>query len=292
MNFKCSGNLTAAAAEDSKTSNCNQEICGSCSANVFHVSLETLQTAFPTEQIPEREPENPSHTLQYLKKLHVALGHASGAAMAQVLKEAGAQSWLQREARQYVCVLCDAQKRPRTFPKVSTHMAAHLNDCIMLDFVFIFLKREDMNEEHEVCIMSLMDEATRLRQYHYLGAQPSTVAATRALESSWISVFGPPKRLYLDEDSVFNSAKFQQFCAVYNIEPNFTASHAPHQHGLLEQVHEHLSLRQECMGRADAGTRQFGAPSVSTGRSFLSFQRNAATRLWREPQHACIWPLS
>ena len=45
-------------------------------------------------------------------------------------------------------------------------MAEYINDCVFLDFVFIYLKREDKNEEHEVCVMSLIDEATRLRQYH------------------------------------------------------------------------------------------------------------------------------
>ena len=45
VNSKRSGDLTATAAEDPKTSKCNEAICGSCSANVFHVSLETLQNS-------------------------------------------------------------------------------------------------------------------------------------------------------------------------------------------------------------------------------------------------------
>jgi hypothetical protein len=56
--------------------------------------------------------QKPKHSQQYLRQLHVALGHASPNAMAQVLKEAGANNWLQEEAKKFSCSLCDAQKGP------------------------------------------------------------------------------------------------------------------------------------------------------------------------------------
>ena len=33
---------------------------------------------------------------------------------------------------------------------------------------------------------------------------------------------------------------------MFGIEPQFTAAHAPHQHGLLEQLHEHLRVSVKC----------------------------------------------
>ena len=89
--------------------------------STFHalVGLDELPSA-PTQH---------KHVLQYLRQLHVALGHASKASMAQVLKEAGANDWLVKAASEYTCPLCDAQTGPKPVPKVAIKQSTAINDA-------------------------------------------------------------------------------------------------------------------------------------------------------------------
>ena len=82
---------------------------------------------------------NHKHVLQYLRQLHVALGHASKASMAQVLREAGANDCLVKAAGEFECILCSAQKGQKHIPKVGLQLSNAINDCVYLDFFFVRL---------------------------------------------------------------------------------------------------------------------------------------------------------
>ena len=192
------------------------------------------------DEVPT-EPSDHKHVLQYIRQLHVALGHASTASMTQVLKEAGANDWLVKAASDYQCPLCNAQKGTKPIPKVALKQSNAINDCVYLDFFFVRFKRG--TDSFKACIMSLYDEATGLVQYHHINnAEPTTELTEKALESSWFPVFGPPKRLYTDDDRVFTSKTFGKFCRRYGIQLDLTASSAGHQHGSIEQLHHHARI--------------------------------------------------
>jgi hypothetical protein len=202
------------------------------------VSKTLSFNAFVTLQ----EPDDPKHTMQYLRQLHVALGHATPAAMSQTLKEAGASSWLIRAASDFSCPLCEAQKTQRSVPKTALRHSFALNDGVFLDFYFVKLRRKD-TPVRKVCIMSLLDEGTGLVQYQYISeSEPTSELAIKALETSWIPAFGAPKRIFSDEDRVFESKKFSAFCHRYGIQLSLTAANAEHQHGAIEQLHHHARV--------------------------------------------------
>ena len=184
---------------------------------------------------------NHKHVLQYLRQLHVALGHASKASMAQVLREAGANDWLVKAAGEFECILCSAQKGQKPIPKVGLKLSNAINDCVYLDFFFVRLKKR--GNKQKACIMSLYDEATGLTQYHHINdKEPTSALAINALEMSWIPIFGAPKRLYTDDDRVFTSKEFARFCRRYGVHLDLTASYSGHQHGSIEQLHQHARV--------------------------------------------------
>lgn len=206
----------------------NESNCQSVKQTALAASAETLENKLSHK-----------HTLQYLRQLHVALGHATPAQMAQALREAGASSWLIAHARQYQCPLCEAQKTTRSTPIVALAHARQLNECILMDFFFVKLKKTGQGIR-DACIMSLLDEYTGLTQFHHISdEQPTSEAVIKALEQSWIPVLGAPRRIYVDEDRVFTSAPFARFCNRYRIVLEFAASGVASQHGLIENIHTH-----------------------------------------------------
>ena len=91
--------------------------------------------------------------------------------------------------------------------------------------------------------LSLYDEATGLVQYHHLNdSEPTTALTTETLENGWIHVFGPPKRLFTDDDRVFTSKTFGKWCKRFGVHLDLTASYASHQHGSIEQLHHHARV--------------------------------------------------
>ena len=51
----------------------------------------------------------------------------------------------------------------------------------------------------------------------------------------WISIFGPPQKVFSDNGGEFIGDKTIAMCNAFNIEPKFTASESPFSNGICER---------------------------------------------------------
>ena len=70
---------------------------------------------------------------EYLQRLHVGLGYCGRAEFLQHLKDAGAATWLLRQAEQFSCPLCEAQRPPDARAVVGSARPRSFNSILSID---------------------------------------------------------------------------------------------------------------------------------------------------------------
>ena len=72
---------------------------------------------------------------------------------------------------------------------------------------------------------------------HLLLNSPNSQDVMNILNSTWFTIPGPPAYLYIDDDTVFKSQAWRDFCRRNGIRHLFGAVEMLEQHDLLENVH-------------------------------------------------------
>ena len=84
--------------------------------------------------------------------------------------------------------------------------------------------------------MSVLDACSHLLALHLLPYSPNSQEVMDILNRTWFTMPGPPACLYTDDDTVFKSQAWRDFCRRNGIQHLFGAAEMPEQHGLLEKV--------------------------------------------------------
>ena len=90
-----------------------------------------------------------------------------------------------------------------------------------------------------------------------LGTSKKPSVIVKHFIHSWISVHGPPERLFSDDGGEFNNEEIQDMAENFNIEIKATAGHSPWCNGLLERHNQTLMetlLNFKSDNRCDWGT--------------------------------------
>ena len=132
-----------------------------------------------------------------LRKLHIRWWHATSAQMVNILKHAGAPKEVLDIIPSIVdtCEACRKWQRPGPDAQATSSVSENFNDIVEGDLVYY----------KEQPILHLVDRCTR---WHAAVLVPSrtTKDLIEAIDTSWIRVFGPMKKLVLDmETAIYKS---------------------------------------------------------------------------------------
>ena len=173
---------------------------------------------------------------QYLQRLHIGLGHCGRAELLQHLNDAGAASWLLKQAQNFVCSVCDAQKPPASHSIVGSAKPRSFNSIVTIDTLDLTLERDSV--QHRVFLLTVIDTATSYAKAYRLESGDAPTAV-KALEI-WFDAYGPPEHVYCDPDTIFRSEHFGQFLTRNAVLQRLSAAQAPFQHGQIERLHRTL----------------------------------------------------
>ena len=160
-------------------------------------------------------------------KLHKRFAHASSNQIRTLLKNAkvdnkdifNALSDIEKK-----CEFCMKHKRASPKPSVSIPLAYSFNEMVAMDL------KQIQNE----WILHCIDYITRFSAAHVV-SNKSPEECIEKFFKIWISIFGPPRKIFSDNGGEFISDKTMAMCEAFNIEPKFTAAESPFSNGLCER---------------------------------------------------------
>lgn len=109
--------------------------------------------------------------------------------------------------------LCDRHRCPAGVPISSVPRAKTFNERIQADTLWVQLD----DKKRAVPILMISDASTRLLAAHYLPAEDSDNFIL-ALEKRWVSHFGPPQILQVDEHRAWSSERMRAWTSEQGIE--------------------------------------------------------------------------
>ena len=192
----------------------------------------------------------------YLQRLHVGLGHCGRAEFLQHLKDAGAASWLLRQAEQFSCPLCDSQRPPDAHVVVGSARPRSFNSILSIDTLDLTVERNSV--QYRVFLLTAVDTATSFARVFHL-ASGDSAAAVKALEHGWVQPYGAPDYIFCDPDTIFRSDHFGRFLARHSVIQRLSAAQAPYQHGQIERFHRTLRLQTQKVFLEDRSSTPFEA---------------------------------
>ncbi|CAE7302350.1 RE1, partial [Symbiodinium microadriaticum] len=179
---------------------------------------------------------------EYLQRLHVGLGHCGRAEFLQHLKDAGAATWLLRQAERFTCPLCEAQRAPDAHAVIGSARPRSFNSVVSIDTLDLTLERDSV--QHRVFLLTAVDTATSFARVFHLAAGDSATAVQQ-LEQGWFLPYGAPEYIYCDPDTIFRSDQFGQCLARHSVVQRLSAAQAPYQHGQIERLHRTLRMQAQ-----------------------------------------------
>ena len=171
-----------------------------------------------------------SQVFQYVKKLHIKMGHPSTFVLARMLKDSQAPDAVVRCAAEYSCQTCLKRSHPASPAKTAIPVARTFNDYVYLDIMYI-----DAGQD-KCAILSAVDAATRYMMARMLKHETSK-DLIKALTRGWIRLFGAMKQMMFDEGTNFCSDAFKQWAESHGIRINVAPPEAHHRMGPVERRH-------------------------------------------------------
>ena len=178
----------------------------------------------------------------YLARLHVGLGHCGQAEFIQHLRDAGAATWLIRQAERFECAICNAHRPPPSHSVIGSAKPRSFNHVLSIDTLDLTLTRD--NVLYRVFLLTAIDSATSYARVFQL-ASGDAESAVQQLQRGWIEAYGAPDIIYCDPDSIFRSEVFAAFLARNSVLQRLSAAQSPHQHGQVERLHRTLRLQAQ-----------------------------------------------
>ena len=165
---------------------------------------------------------------QMALKLHKQFAHPSVEKLLKLLRQANVcDGDLIEEIKKVSmsCQVCVKWKKPPHRPVVSMPMAASFNDVVAMDL-----------KSWENCYFLVMvDLFTRYCSAVVINnKKPETVMNN--FIKSWISVFGPPRKILTDNGGEFNNKIMREMGENFNIRVMCTAAEAPWSNGVCERL--------------------------------------------------------
>lgn len=171
---------------------------------------------------------------EVLIKLHKQFGHATVDRLKKLLISSGNHDEecivILKDIVDH-CETCLKYSRPKPKPAVGLPMASSYNETVAIDL-------HELNTG--VWYLHAIDHFTRFSA----GVIMTTKRASEIVKSfihCWISIHGPPKRLFSDNGGEFNNEEMRCMAEKFNIEVKTTAAYSPWSNGLLERHNQTLT---------------------------------------------------
>ncbi|KAI4873784.1 hypothetical protein NFI96_002219, partial [Prochilodus magdalenae] len=193
--------------------------------NVIQNDEEVLTV---TEKMTKQEKQ------KVLLKLHKQFGHASVEKLKKLLDQAGNHDDDCLAILNDIVSKCDTcirYCRPKPKPAVGLPMASTYNETVAVDLHEL---------EPGVWYLHVIDHFTRFSAGSIVTTKkPKDIV--KHLIHCWISVHGPPHRLFSDNGVEFNNEEMRDMAEKFNIELKTTAAYSPWSNGLLERHNQTLT---------------------------------------------------
>ena len=125
---------------------------------------------------------------------------------------------------------------------------------VHLDFTS-FEMTTDLNESPKVKhILIIVDHFTRYTRA-YVTKDQKALTAAKTLYEGFISIFGVPRRILMDQGKAFTSEVVEQLCSQFKISQSTTIAYHPQGNGQVEQAHQTLGrmIEKWRMSTRDSG---------------------------------------
>ena len=124
-----------------------------------------------------------------------------------------------------VCVVCKKFQKPAPRPVVSLPLASNFNEVIAMDLKcygkLYFLVIVDVFTKY--CAAAVINDK-----------KPATILQN--LFVSWISIFGPPRKILSDNGGEFCNSEMVEFAETFNVKLMATAAESPWSNGICERL--------------------------------------------------------
>ena len=169
-----------------------------------------------------------------LLKLHKQFGHASVEKLKRLMDSAGNRDDECIGILKNIvsnCETCIRYSRPKPKPAVGLPMASTYNETVAVDLHEL---------EPGVWYLHIIDHFTRFSAGSIVTTKkPKEIV--KHLIHRWISVHGPPHRLFSDNGGELNNEEMRDMSEKFNIELKTTAAYSPWSNGLLERHNQTLT---------------------------------------------------
>ena len=98
----------------------------------------------------------------------------------------------------------------------------------------------DLNESPKVeHVLVIVDHFTRYTRA-YVTKDQKALTAAKTLYEGFISIFGAPERILMDQGKAFTSEVEEQLCSQFGISQSTTTAYHPQANGQVERAHQTL----------------------------------------------------
>ncbi len=164
-----------------------------------------------------------------LLKLHKQFGHASVDILEKLLASSGnydEECIVILKDMVDSCETCVRYSRPKPKPAVGLPLASNCIETVAVDLHGL---------DAGVWYLRVIDHFTRFSA----GSIVTTKKASEIVKNfihCWISIHGPPKRLFSDNGGEFNNEEMRDMAEKFNIEVKTTAAYSPWSNGLWKDT--------------------------------------------------------
>ena len=198
------------------------------------------------EEISKQKKSTPLTRAQIIR-LHQALGHASKDKIKDMVKRT--KLWnnetLQAIEELANCEICAVEHNRLPRPRVGAPRAVSVNHIVAID-----IKENRRYKNAPPYILYLIDVFSRFKAGCFLKNKSGEEVAN-ALVLQWFRWHGAPKYLMSDRGKEFLNGEVRDLCQFHGIRYTTTASHSPHQNGVIERGHAICDRSLERMLSAD-----------------------------------------
>ena len=163
-----------------------------------------------------------------IKKLHRQFGHPSEQKLKDLLKKANVKNKEVFNILSQVvgdCDFCIRHKKTPSRPAVSLPMSTDFNELVAVDLHQL---------EERTWYLHVIDIFTRFSAGGIVRTKDASVVGDELIKS-WISLFGPPRKLFSDNGGEFANEHMAQLGQQFNFELLTTAAYAPWSNGICER---------------------------------------------------------
>ena len=204
-------------------------------------------------------------TQKAASRLHRRFAHASSQQIVRLLKNANMYcKEIEEELKktEASCDFCIKHQRAHPRPKVCLPLAERFNEVVAMDLKMI----------GDTWVLHCIDYVTRFSAASVIQSRNPEELIDKFFKI-WIWVFGPPEKIFSDNEGGFIGEKFASMCAAFNITNKTTAAESPFSNGICER-HNALIAHMTSKVQEDVGC------SVSTALMWAIHAKNTLINVY------------